>query len=217
MFVAPIRQLFKTQSLSFFFFYRKLNGGNSKYELILLLLILRYRSHDFLSSTENIRCKQHCLLSVQHLSLILLLLVVSLCFVSTTKFNWCLKSVYCRTGTGWSDTATQSSVFCFALYLVHANIFIVDPLTFLQHKSTGMVKEEIPKVVAVRINARLLAKACRSEEGECLQRTQCCLAFCHRYRAAGHWKETKRQERRVKYYKSESPSLPICIILLSSH
>jgi len=54
-----------------------------------------------------------------------------------------------------------------------------------------MVKQEIPKMIAIGIHARLLAKAGGPKELESLQRSQRRLAFCNSHCATGHCKDNK--------------------------
>lgn len=49
-----------------------------------------------------------------------------------------------------------------------------------------MIEQKVPKVVAVGIEAGLLAQARGPEEGKGLQRSQRRLALGHRHRATGH-------------------------------
>lgn len=56
-----------------------------------------------------------------------------------------------------------------------------------------MVEEKVSEVVAVGINAWLLAEAGGTKERECLQRSKGCLALGHRCGAAGHCNRQRRQ------------------------
>lgn len=56
-----------------------------------------------------------------------------------------------------------------------------------------MIEEKVSEVVAVGINARLLAEAGGAKERERLQRSKGCLALGHRCGTAGHCNRQRRQ------------------------
>ena len=63
-------------------------------------------------------------------------------------------------------------------------------LTFFQNKPAGMVEEEVSEVIAVGVDAGLLAKTRWPEERKCLKGPKRCLTFCYCHCAAGDWKST---------------------------